>query len=181
MKSGMPIFENRRSKAGLATRGFSLIEVVMALSITVFAVLSILGLLGGALQVNRDSEQRIQAANLAATIIEEYREVLNGQASSTPVTWPPNFPISNTTLPATAPSDYPSPVGISARGAKTGGLSDPATAYALSSIVWKNPNPPGVAVSPYEVVNCSLKLEWPPAGKKALAHYEVTTSFLVKK
>ncbi|HSI84089.1 MAG: hypothetical protein ACAI35_16045 [Candidatus Methylacidiphilales bacterium] len=50
-------------------RAFSLVEVVLALGIFAFVLVALAGLLGIGLQTSRDSEDQIQAANLASLLI----------------------------------------------------------------------------------------------------------------
>jgi type II secretory pathway pseudopilin PulG len=163
--------------------GFSLIEIVIALSITVFAILSILGLLGGALHVNRESEQRIEAANLATKLIAQYREASIQKATGTSA-WPEDLPIPANADAASSPPGFSAPVAISIRGSKAGGLTDPSAAYALSYIVWKSPSASGGAAVPtYDLVNCTLRFQWPvkalaKASNTQVSNFDITTSFL---
>jgi Tfp pilus assembly protein PilV len=50
-------------------RAFSLVEVVVALGICTFVLVALMGLLSTGLQSGRDSEDQIQATNLAALLI----------------------------------------------------------------------------------------------------------------
>ena len=52
---------------------FSLVEVVVALGICTFVLISIMGLFMAGLRANHDSESEIQAANLASLIISSSR------------------------------------------------------------------------------------------------------------
>ncbi|PAW76509.1 MAG: hypothetical protein B9S32_14780 [Verrucomicrobia bacterium Tous-C9LFEB] len=54
-------------------RAFSLVEVVMALGICSFALISVIGLFTAGLLINRESEGRIGAVNLAEKILEMRR------------------------------------------------------------------------------------------------------------
>jgi len=51
------------------TRAFSLVEVVVALGICTFVLFAMVGLLGTGLQSGKDSEDQIQAANMASLLI----------------------------------------------------------------------------------------------------------------
>ncbi|SDU05417.1 Verru_Chthon cassette protein B [Verrucomicrobium sp. GAS474] len=53
----------------IGTRAFSLIEVAFSLGICSFALIAMFGLFGTGLQSSRDSEDQIQAANLASLIV----------------------------------------------------------------------------------------------------------------
>jgi type II secretory pathway pseudopilin PulG len=55
------------------TEAFSLVEVVVALGICTFVLVGIMGLFMAGMRVNRDSEDEIQAANLASLIISSCR------------------------------------------------------------------------------------------------------------
>ncbi len=57
------------AQRGQGLRAFSLIEVVVALGICTFVLIALMGLLGTGLQSGRDSEDQIQATNLAALLI----------------------------------------------------------------------------------------------------------------
>ena len=56
-------------KNGPRKSAFSLVEVVLAMAVCSFAVISILGLFTTGLQSTRESAQQIGAANLATTLI----------------------------------------------------------------------------------------------------------------
>ncbi len=65
----MPLFSSRN----LSARAFSLVEVVMALGICAFALMSVIGLFTAGLRINRESEGRISAVNLAEKMLEMRR------------------------------------------------------------------------------------------------------------
>jgi len=71
---------------------FSLVEVVIAIGIFSFAVIAVLGLFATGLQSNRESEQEIQAANLASMLIS--------MRTAYPTNNIPNLP--NFAIPTTA-------------------------------------------------------------------------------
>lgn len=50
-------------------RGFSLVEVVLALGICAFVLVALLGLFSTGLRAGRESEEQVQAANLASQIL----------------------------------------------------------------------------------------------------------------
>jgi type II secretory pathway pseudopilin PulG len=60
---------NRPSAYCPSIRAFTLVEVVLALGISVFALVALVGVLGTGLQSGKDSEDQIQATNLASLII----------------------------------------------------------------------------------------------------------------
>src|SRR5690606_34727807 len=71
-----------RSGALFAKAAFSLVEVVLAIGIAAFAILSVVGLMGVAMNSNTESERQIDAANLATQIVTRYKESLGGDSSS---------------------------------------------------------------------------------------------------
>lgn len=161
--------------------GFSLVEVVLALGITSFAILTILGLLGTALQSNRDSEQRLEAANLATLILSQYQNAL--AMDSTTGAWV--SPLPETVSATSAPSQDSAPVGLTLDGQSTSNLRDRDAKYGLTYRVWKSPRL-GAGAN-YDLIHCALKLRWPAAALAAdstnpdSTSYEVVTSFLVHK
>jgi len=54
---------------GLGCRAFSLVEVVLALGICAFVLVAMLGLFTTGLRASRESEEQVQAANLASQIL----------------------------------------------------------------------------------------------------------------
>ncbi|GAT31837.1 Verru_Chthon cassette protein B [Terrimicrobium sacchariphilum] len=51
------------------TRAFSLVEVVLALGICAFVLVALIGLFSTGLRTGRESEEQVQAANLASQIL----------------------------------------------------------------------------------------------------------------
>jgi len=161
--------------------GFSLIEVVIAMAITVFAIVSIMTLLGGALQSNRNSEQEIEAANLAATLLLQYRNALDGKRSGN--LWPGNFPIKENDVDSdAAKTEYSTPIGVAQNGLVLGGVGEKDVKFGLSYKLWREDLG---EKAPYYLVNLGLRLMWPPVainGKnKAVEHYDTVSSILVPK
>jgi type II secretory pathway pseudopilin PulG len=58
-----------------STRAFGLVEVVLALGIVSFCLIAILGLFSVGLKQNRESQDKIQAANLASLILSLRRSM----------------------------------------------------------------------------------------------------------
>jgi type II secretory pathway pseudopilin PulG len=73
-------------------RAFSLVEVVFALAICTFVLVGVMGLFLTGVQANRESEEEIQAANLASLIISSARATPLG----------PNASSANSPIPAAA-------------------------------------------------------------------------------
>lgn len=163
----------------LLKAAFSLVEVVLAVGITAFAILAILGLLGVGMSNNAESERQIEAANLATQILTRYKEALVAPPSVWESPLPKLNAIGSTPLTAFSP---PQPVSNDGKP-----ISGQDADYALSHIVWNNPRLGSRA--PYTQVNCSVKLMWPAAAALesdmsaagAVSSYVLTTSFLVKR
>jgi uncharacterized protein (TIGR02598 family) len=58
----------RKSLFRRSAKAFSLVEVVIALGLSSFVLVALVGLLGTGLQTGRDSEDQIQATNLASLL-----------------------------------------------------------------------------------------------------------------
>ena len=79
-------------KFNRSAKAFSLAEVVLALAIVVFALFSMVGLLGVGLQNSQDSRERVQAATIAEEICSVRRaSPTNDFTSGTSVQ--PGFPL----------------------------------------------------------------------------------------
>jgi uncharacterized protein (TIGR02598 family) len=76
----MKIFKNRKQSAG-----FSLVEVALALGITAFCLTSILGLLPAGLTINQTSAEQTASANIARTIISDFRTAVSGSLTTSPL------------------------------------------------------------------------------------------------
>lgn len=160
--------------------GFSLVEVILALGITSFSILTIIGLFGTALNSTSDSEGRIRAANLATLVLSQYQNALNADPSSRPQTGPLPEDVTATSPPA----HFSTPLGLTIDGQEARSLDDPDAVCGMSYMVWKSPTL-GVN-SPYQLINCALRLQWPAAALARNADdtgksFEITASFLVKK
>jgi len=94
---------HQRSKAN--SDGFSLVEIVIALSVVAFAFLSIVGLMGVGLVSDQNSTQQTEATNIAASIISDLQNTQNvpGTTTLTPPRYGPTtgLTLSNKTPPAT--------------------------------------------------------------------------------
>ena len=141
---------------GKGTRAFSLIEVVLALGLCTFALISMVGLLSSGMRVGRDSRQQMQAANIAALLVSVRRH--------SPTNNLPNLllPPLNRTL-----SDSPATVWVDAEGNVA---KQTEASYRLNYQVGTNTVAANVAL-------IHLRLSWPPAADpgKAAGQYELTT------
>ncbi|CAN5778936.1 hypothetical protein BH09VER1_BH09VER1_17510 [soil metagenome] len=57
------------SNSARAVRAFNLVEVVLALGVCSFCLLAMIGLLGTGMQTGKESEEQIQAANMASLLV----------------------------------------------------------------------------------------------------------------
>lgn len=82
-----------------ATGAFSLVEVVLALAVCTIGLIAMIGLLGTGMQTGRDSEEQIQAANMASLLIS-----LRAAAPTNVIT---NFAIPETAITGLYGNAYP--------------------------------------------------------------------------
>jgi Tfp pilus assembly protein PilV len=150
-----------RRRAG----AFSLVEVVIALAISVFVLISMLGLLSEGLSVGQDSRQQMQAADLAALIVSARRASPINATISQP-TGNVLLPPLNQALPATPVTTW-----INFAGQTT---TQANAAFRVSYQVGTNATAPGVGL-------ISLRLTWPPGANPSVAkdQYEMTTQVLM--
>jgi uncharacterized protein (TIGR02598 family) len=97
--------------------GFSLVEVALALGITAFCLTSILGLLPVGLTINQTSAEQTASANIARTIISDFRTAVSGSLTTSPFY---QFDLSNI-------STTPQTLYFSADGSPSGAVGDSAT------------------------------------------------------
>lgn len=167
---------------------FSLIEVSIAMGIFGFAIVVILGLMGSALKSTRDSEERIAASNLAATLLARYQGALQNEADgggSSGFSWS-NFPLPETpdTAVLGAPENWNSKkIYVDGLGNTVSGPNDDDAAFALNYIATQSGIGTGIEPLPtLRVVRCSVQLQWPPRAAdagKAVNSYTATTSFVI--
>ena len=148
---------------------FSLIEVVFALAIFVFAGFALVGLLGVGLSGSQDSRARTQAATIAENYCSTLRAAPTNDftATSSPI---PGFPIKPlTTSPnqndLTAPYTYLTKDGITTNAAN----ADFGFLYNITP----SGTSPGYATAYF----CFY---WPPQASPTVAstsHFELTTTF----
>jgi Tfp pilus assembly protein PilV len=144
-------------------RAFSLVEVVLAIAVCSFALIAILGLFTTGLQSTRESEQQIQAANLASTLIS--------MRMATPTNDIPNLP--NFAIPTAALSNlfapvYSVPTYVGSDGQTTTVAN---AAYLISCQAGTNSNTGNNMAQVY------IMLSWPPQATAANAagRYELIT------
>jgi type II secretory pathway pseudopilin PulG len=167
----MPHFPSFPRRPGRTA--FSLVEVVIALAILVFAGFGLVSLLAVGLQSNHDSREQLQAATLAEYYCSTRRAAptANFSGGSSPQ---PNFPIpalSNTV------NNLAAPTYVTWDGATTTLASGNARFGVLYNITapanYVPSTSPGIATM-------YLCIFWPPQGSITSAstgHFELTTTF----
>ena len=165
MKS--PALPGNRKRFRRGAGAFSLVEVVIALAISVFVLVSMLGLLSEGLSVGQDSRQQMQAADLAAMIVSARRaSPTNTTITQSAGTGNVLLPPLNQALPA-----MPVTAWINFAGQAT---TQANAAFRVSYQVGTNAAAPGVGL-------ISLRLTWPPGANPSVAknQYEMTTQVLM--
>lgn len=156
--------------------GFSLVEVILALGIFAFSILTIIGLMGSSLNLTRDNEERIQAANIATVLLARYQELLAAEKRGEAPDW------GDLELPKDPPAASGNPQFSAVEfvdnfGNRTSGSGQPA--FGISHIISKSPV---VSESPVELVNCTLQLQWPVTAAQndqPVNTYTATTAFVL--
>jgi len=143
--------------------GFSLVEVVIALGICVFVLVALMGLFSSGWKMGRESEDQVQAANLASQII------------ALRMASPTSGPTTNTAIPYTVMTQsYTNAYNTADRFVSFDGTLLPdATdaAYRIACNVGTNTS------TGSKVSQVYLRLTWPAqaAATNAAGRYEVTT------
>jgi Tfp pilus assembly protein PilV len=154
-----------RQRARKRRRAFSLVEVVLALGVASFALISLIGLFAHALETTRESTQAILASNAAASIIALERvSPTNGLANASPI--PRLDQASSNFTPSPSFSINPA-VYVTSSGQVTNSASH-ASYGLLYQVV---PNATTNAAQVY------LMLYWPPEGSptNSIGKYEIST------
>jgi uncharacterized protein (TIGR02598 family) len=153
----------RRMKPGI--QAFSLVEVVLALGICIFVLVTIMGLYSTGLRINRESEDQIQAANFASMIISARRASPLSQI----LTAIPSFAMTNAFANAYANgSQLTNYVGEDGQLTATAANAS----YIISCRAGTN------TLTGANLAQVYLKLSWPVQANPTNAssdHYEVTT------
>lgn len=140
------------------SRAFSLVEVVLALGICAFVLVALLGLFSTGLRAGRESEEQVQAANLASQILA------TRAATATNLT---NFAIPTAALTKDYSDIYPSGGGTVGLDGRTNGTP----AYRIVCRAGTN------ADTGPRLSQIYLMLSWPyqAAASNAAGRYEVST------
>jgi type II secretory pathway pseudopilin PulG len=156
----------RRARRGM--EAFSLVEVVLALGICVFAFVALLGLYTTGLRVNRESEAQIQAADFASMLIAARRAapLLTNSTAAIPA-------YAMTNIFTNAYPSYNIRTQLTNYIGEDGQLTNAANAlYLISCQAGTN------MLTGSSVAQVYLKLSWPPQANPAnpsTEFYEVTT------
>ena len=150
----------RQLRRAAGQRAFSLIEVVIALGICVFALVPMMGLLSSGLFVDRDSHQQMQAADLATLLVTERREAPTNTLSGA------ILPSLNQAYPTSAVTAWVNFAGSSCPQSEA--------AFRLSYRVGTSSVESGLG-------QISLLFTWPPGADPDTApgRYELTTQILM--
>jgi Tfp pilus assembly protein PilV len=169
-------------------RAFSLVEVVLALGIFIFAGFSMIGLLAMGLQNSSDSRQQLQASTVAEMICSTLRAAPNAVYNGS--TTQPNFPLpALTNAVSTGNTNNISPLNpiyLTWDGTTTTSASGNARFGLLYSITapttYVAVGTSGMAPSP-GAATVYLYIYWPGqmaptnATNTATSHFELTTTF----
>ena len=150
---------------------FSLVEIVLAIAVCSFALIAVLGLFTTGLQSNHQSEQDIQAANLASMLIS-----LRTASPTSAIPNLPNFAIPTSVMSGPYTNAYPGSGGNVLTNYV--GLDGQTTtlanaAYLISCRAGTN------AVTGNNLAQVYLMLSWPPQADPAngnVGHYEIITT-----
>ncbi len=141
---------------------FSLIEVVLALGICTFVLVALIGLFSSGWRTSRESEEQIQAANLASRLIAVRMASPTAGASN-------GIPFDKMTQPFG--NAFPgTDAWVTSDGVVSGSLA-PASAYRITCSTGTN------AETGPKMSQIYLKLSWPPqaAATNQVGRYEILT------
>lgn len=146
------------------SRAFSLVEVVLALGICAFVLVALLGLFSTGLRASRESEEQVQAANLASQIFATRMAARSSDTNT------PNFAIPASVLTNAYGSVFGSAGGFVGLDGRTTPNADGA-AYRILAMAGTN------ALTGPRTSQVYLMLSWPPqaALSNSAGHYETLT------
>ena len=153
--------------------GFSLVEVVLALGVVVFAGFALIALLTLGLKSSSDSKEQLQAATIAEAICSTRRAAPTQDFTSSPTE--PNFPLP--VLSTSSDNLSSSPIYLTRDGTTT----TLASGNARFGLFYKITAPANYVPSTFPgAATVYLCLYWPAqalATSQTLSHFEVTTTF----
>jgi type II secretory pathway pseudopilin PulG len=159
-------------------QAFSLIEVVVALAVFVFAGVALVGVLAVGIQSNRDSKEQLQAANIAECICATRRAT--PMTDFTVSTSQPGFPLpvlySSTWSPSYTTNNFTTPTYLTWDGTTTTLASGNARFGFLFNITAPTNYVSGITPGRSTVY---MSLYWPAQASAAAApgHFELNTTF----
>lgn len=154
------------------TEAFSLVEVVIALAIVVFAGVALVGLLGVGMQNTQDSKEQLQAATIAESLCATRRAAPNANLTAA------KFPLPVLSASANNLGPPPAPIALTWDGLTAPSISDPSARFGLLYNVIAPAN--YVPVTSPGTTMVYLSIYWPAQASPAnggASHFEVTTSF----
>jgi len=149
-------------------KAFSLVEVAMAVAICSFALIAILGLFFTGIKSTGESQQEIQAANLASTLIS-----MRMASPTNDIVNLPNFAIPTKSMTNLYAPVYPGNVSTNYLG------SDGQTTSAANAVYGVTCQAGTNAVTGSGVAQVYLMLSWPPQinpTNQAAGRYELITA-----
>lgn len=147
-------------------RAFSLVEVVLALGLSVFVLVAIFGLLSTGLRGVEESERRIEVANVAAGVLGSRFAAPLGNLNNSPL--PSLDPLS---LPTSATNALTGTSGVSSSGEVN--TADPR--FRVSYRIWRDVS----SSTNSRLVRVYLTLSWPFAAPVVVNQYELLASTFV--
>lgn len=152
--------------------GFSLVEVTMALGLSAFVLVALLGLTSVAYQSLSESGMKLEATSAASETAARWRSVLSWNAAidtTTTATPPADFPIS-TSVPAAGSFLQGSDILISNQGLRTSSREEQK--FRLAYKVTRSARNPSI-------LQLHLRLTWPADASNPANAYEMVTSSLL--
>jgi Tfp pilus assembly protein PilV len=151
-------FRTRRD----AGKAFSLVEVVLAIAVISFSLLTIIGLFSIGLKTNKESSDQTEAADLASLILSTRRALPGINEAALPLPAITNV---------TAPTSNSAPICVAVNGTTLTNNLPAADLYNLNYQI-----SPGSATN---VVNVYILLWWPvgtnPPTNNSDGYYEIST------
>lgn len=153
---------SNRRPARIDCSGFSLIEVVLALGVTAFCIVALLGLFSIGINTGKESTEELHAAHLAQTLLATRKNAPDGFLGT-------DFPLPPLQRGA-EPNVRTESLYLDSDGKKTT-VSGKPPRYGF---YYRIDNPGPGSHAPLKVY---ISLFWPPADTpaKASGHYEVLT------
>jgi prepilin-type N-terminal cleavage/methylation domain-containing protein len=143
------------------TRGFSLLEVVIALGVITVGIVGVLAVFPTALQTGHSAQDETRAAHIAQSV---FGSVVAGASSH----------FSNAQLPLSSPSPAPTPVSIDLTTSSSytlyasndGQLSNSATNATYAITIYTNNSVPGFT-DPASANAVTVRVAWPATAPTA--------------